>query len=66
MIYDAMSNDLQQLSFMLRNPSAQAAFLYHEDEFLGQHESRALLLEAEFDMHLQARRPLHHGLLPSP
>ncbi|XP_072148579.1 uncharacterized protein [Setaria viridis] len=42
-----VSNDLQQ-SLLLRDPTARSAWLYLEDEFLGQRESRALLLEAEF------------------
>ena len=46
-IYDTMSNDLQQ-SLMIREPRARVAWLYLEDEFLGQRESCALLLEAEF------------------
>lgn len=46
-IYCTTSNDLQQ-SLMLRNPAARAAWVYLEDEFLGQRESRALLMEAEF------------------
>ena len=33
---------------MIRDPAACDAWLYLEGEFLGQHESRALLLEAEF------------------
>jgi hypothetical protein len=33
---------------MIREYSTRVAWLYLEDEFLGQHESRALLLEAEF------------------
>ncbi|XP_066374613.1 uncharacterized protein [Miscanthus floridulus] len=45
--YGTVSNDLQQ-SLMIRDPNARAAWLYLEDEFLGQRESRALLLEAEF------------------
>ena len=46
-VYDTVSNVLQQ-SLMIRDPNARAAWLYLEDEFLGQRESRALLLEAEF------------------
>ena len=63
-IYGTVSNDLQQ-SLMIREPGARAAWLYLEDEFLRQRESRALLLEAEF-RNLQAGRPVHHGLLPPP
>jgi hypothetical protein len=33
---------------MLQDPTARTAWQYLEDEFLGQRESRALLLEAEF------------------
>ncbi|XP_066347883.1 uncharacterized protein [Miscanthus floridulus] len=33
---------------MLKNPNAHVAWLHLEDEFLGQRESRALLLSAEF------------------
>jgi hypothetical protein len=46
-IYSTVSDDLQQ-SLTIRDPSARQAWLYLEDEFLGQRESRALLLEAEF------------------
>jgi len=46
-IYCTISNDLQQ-SLMLRDPAARNAWLYLKDEFLDQHESRALLLEVEF------------------
>ncbi|XP_066395820.1 uncharacterized protein [Miscanthus floridulus] len=46
-VYGTVSNDLQQ-SLMIRDPNARAARLYLEDEFLGQRESRALLLEAKF------------------
>jgi uncharacterized membrane protein YgcG len=46
-IYCTTSNDLQH-SLMLRSPAARAAWLYLQDEFLGQRESRTLLLEAEF------------------
>ncbi|XP_012700662.1 uncharacterized protein LOC101766505 [Setaria italica] len=42
-----VSNDLQQ-SLLIRDPTARSAWLFLEDEFLGQRESRALLLEAEF------------------
>lgn len=35
-------------SVMLCKPHAPVAWLFLESEFLGQHESRALLLEAEF------------------
>jgi hypothetical protein len=46
-IYGTASNDLQQ-SLILRDHGARAAWLYHGDEFIGQRESRAQLLEAEF------------------
>jgi hypothetical protein len=46
-IYDTISNDLQQL-LMLWQFSARGAWCYLEDEFLGQKESRALLLETQF------------------
>ena len=46
-VYCTISNDLQQ-SLMIRDPAARDAWLYLEGEFLGQRESRALLLEAEF------------------
>jgi len=46
-IYCMVSNDLQQ-SLMIRKPAARSAWQYLEHEFLGQRESRALLLEAEF------------------
>ena len=46
-VYYTISNDLQQ-SLMIRDPAARDAWLYLEGEFLGQYESRALLLEAEF------------------
>ncbi|XP_066357839.1 uncharacterized protein [Miscanthus floridulus] len=46
-IYDTINADLQQ-STMLKNPNAHVARLHLEDEFLGQRESRALLLSAEF------------------
>jgi hypothetical protein len=44
--YGTVSNDLQQL-LMIWDPNARAAWLYLEDEFLGQRESRALPPEAE-------------------
>jgi len=46
-IYGTINADLQQ-STMLKNPNARVAWLHLEDEFLGQRESRALLLSAEF------------------
>ncbi|XP_066323654.1 uncharacterized protein [Miscanthus floridulus] len=46
-IYGTINADLQQ-STMLKNPNARTAWLHLEDEFLGQRESRALLLSAEF------------------
>ena len=46
-IYGTVSNDLQQ-SLMMRQRPARGAWCYLEDEFLGQRESRALLLETKF------------------
>lgn len=46
-VYCTVSNDLQQ-ALMICDPTARDAWLYLEDEFLGQRESRALLMEAEF------------------
>jgi hypothetical protein len=46
-VYCTISNDLQQV-LMIRDPAARDAWLYLEDEFLEQRESRALLMEAEF------------------
>jgi len=46
-IYRTINADLQQ-STMLKNPNARVAWLHLEDEFLGQRESHALLLSAEF------------------
>jgi hypothetical protein len=46
-IYGTVSNDLQQ-SLMLRQLSAHGAWCYLEDEFLGQRESRTLLLKTQF------------------
>ncbi|XP_040382424.1 programmed cell death 6-interacting protein-like [Oryza brachyantha] len=46
-IYGTVSSDLQQ-SLMMRQGSARNAWCYLEDEFLGQKESRALLLETQF------------------
>ncbi|XP_066384535.1 uncharacterized protein [Miscanthus floridulus] len=46
-IYDTVSRDLQQ-SLMMRQGPARGAWCYLEDEFLGQKESRALLLETKF------------------
>lgn len=46
-IYGTVSNDLQQ-SLMLRQSSTRGAWCHLEDEFLGQRESRALLLETQF------------------
>jgi hypothetical protein len=46
-IYCTIHADLQQ-STMIRKPNARGAWLYLESEFLGQRESRALLLSAEF------------------
>ncbi|XP_072147940.1 uncharacterized protein [Setaria viridis] len=46
-IYVTITADLQQ-QVMLKEPSARVAWLALDDEFLGQRESRALLLSAEF------------------
>ena len=46
-IYGTINPDLQQ-STMLKEPNARVAWVHLEDEFLGQRESRALLLSAEF------------------
>jgi hypothetical protein len=46
-IYGTIHADLQQ-STMNRKPNARGAWTYLENEFLGQHESHALLLSAEF------------------
>jgi hypothetical protein len=46
-IYDTISADQQQYA-MLKKPSALTTWLHLEDEFLGQRESRALLLSTEF------------------
>jgi hypothetical protein len=46
-IYSTVSGDLQQ-SLMMRQGPARGAWCYLEDEFLGQRESRALLLETKF------------------
>ena len=46
-IYGTVSDDLQQ-SLMMRQRPAHEAWRYLEDEFLGQRESRALLLETQF------------------
>ena len=46
-IYGTIHLDLQQ-STMLKEPNARVAWVHLEDEFLGQRESRALLLSAEF------------------
>ncbi|XP_021311813.1 uncharacterized protein LOC110433637 [Sorghum bicolor] len=46
-IYGTIHLDLQQ-STMLKEPNACVAWVHLEDEFLGQRESRALLLSAEF------------------
>ncbi|XP_072147815.1 uncharacterized protein [Setaria viridis] len=46
-IYNTVSSDLQQ-SLMMRPGPARGAWCYLEDEFLGQKESRALLLETKF------------------
>ncbi|XP_066391955.1 uncharacterized protein [Miscanthus floridulus] len=48
-IYCTIHADLQ-LSTMNRKPNARGAWTYLENEFLGQRESRALLLSAEFRM----------------
>ncbi|XP_072150639.1 uncharacterized protein [Setaria viridis] len=46
-IYNTISSDLQQ-SLMIRPRPAREAWCYLENEFLGQKESRALLLETQF------------------
>jgi hypothetical protein len=46
-IFATVSSDLQQ-SLMIRQHRAREAWCYLEDEFLGQKESRALLLETQF------------------
>jgi hypothetical protein len=46
-IYGTIHADLQQ-STMNRKPNARGAWTYLENEFLGQRESRALLLSVEF------------------
>jgi hypothetical protein len=46
-IYGTIHADLQQ-SMMNRKPNARGAWTYLENEFLGQRESHALLLSAEF------------------
>ncbi|XP_072146642.1 uncharacterized protein [Setaria viridis] len=46
-IHGTVSGDLQQ-SLMMRQRPAREAWCYLEDEFLGQRESRALLLETQF------------------
>ncbi|XP_066344476.1 uncharacterized protein [Miscanthus floridulus] len=46
-IYGMINPDLQH-STMLKNPNARIAWTHLEDEFLGQRESRALLLSTEF------------------
>jgi hypothetical protein len=46
-IYTTVSGNLQQ-SLMMRQGPARGAWCYLEDEFLGQRESRALLLETKF------------------
>ncbi|XP_066358499.1 uncharacterized protein [Miscanthus floridulus] len=46
-IYCTIHADLQQ-STMNRKPNAHGAWIYLENKFLGQRESRALLLSAEF------------------
>ena len=48
-IYCTIHADLQQ-STMNRKPNVRGAWIYLENEFLGQRESRALLLSAEFRM----------------
>jgi hypothetical protein len=46
-IYGTINPDLQQ-STILKEPNARVAWVHLEDEFLGQRESGALLLSAEF------------------
>jgi hypothetical protein len=46
-IYGTINADLQQ-QVMLKDPSARAAWIVLDNEFLGQRESRALVLSVEF------------------
>jgi hypothetical protein len=46
-IYDTINADLQQ-QVMLKDPSARAAWIVLDNEFLGQPESRAFVLSTEF------------------
>jgi hypothetical protein len=46
-IHGTINPDLQQ-STMLKGPNTRIAWVHLEDEFLGQRESRTLLLSAEF------------------
>jgi hypothetical protein len=46
-IYGTIKDDLQQ-QVLLKEPTARATWLTLDNEFLGQRESRALLLSAEF------------------
>jgi hypothetical protein len=64
-IFATVSSDLQQ-SLMICQRRAREAWCYLEDEFLGQKESRALLLETQFRNLRQdsAHLPLQPALLP--
>ena len=57
-IYGTIHGDLRQ-STMLRNPNARTAWTFLENEFLGQRESRALLLSAEFRTTKQGASSIH-------
>jgi hypothetical protein len=46
-IHGTINADLQQ-QVMLKEPSARVAWVVLDNEFLGQRESRALLLSSEF------------------
>ena len=46
-IYGSINGYLQQL-LMLHNSTAYVSWIFFENKFLGQRESRALLLSAEF------------------
>ncbi|XP_066373154.1 uncharacterized protein [Miscanthus floridulus] len=57
-IYGTIHGDLQQ-STILRNPNARTAWKFLENEFLGQRESRALLLSVEFRTAKQGVSSIH-------
>jgi hypothetical protein len=57
-IYGTIHGDLQQ-SMMLRNPNTRTAWMFLENEFLGQRESRTLLLSAEFRTTKQGASSIH-------